>query len=97
MIETRNPATGEVLNHFESHTWNELHDLLTSADSAQRLWQSKDVATRAFLLHNVASILRDEADDHARLISDEMGKPLSEARAEVLKCALTCDFYADHA
>jgi succinate-semialdehyde dehydrogenase/glutarate-semialdehyde dehydrogenase len=97
MIETRNPATGEVLNHFETQSWPQLDARLTAAAEAQHAWGEKDVATRAFLLHNVASILRDEADDHARLISDEMGKPLLEARAEVLKCALTCDFYADHA
>lgn len=97
MIETRNPATGEVLNTFPTQSWSDVNGILTAAVGAQKSWQSQDVAARAFLLHNVASILRDEADDHARLITDEMGKPLAEARSEVLKCALTCDFYADHA
>jgi len=97
MIETSNPATGEVLNHFTTQSWNELDPLLTAATSAQYAWSKIDAGQRASLLRNVASILRDEADDHARLITDEMGKPLAEARAEVLKCALCCDFYADHA
>jgi len=97
MIETRNPATGEVLNTFPTQSWSDVNGILTAAVGAQKSWQSQDGAARAFLLHNVASILRDEADDHARLITDEMGKPLAEARSEVLKCALTCDFYADHA
>jgi succinate-semialdehyde dehydrogenase/glutarate-semialdehyde dehydrogenase len=97
MIETRNPATGEVLSTFNALTWTDIDSLLASAAQAQKAWRSTDVAARAILLRNVASLLRDEADDHARLITDEMGKPLAEARAEVLKCALTCDFYANHA
>ena len=97
MIETRNPATDEVLNHFQTQSWTDLDSLLSEGISAQRAWRQIDAGHRAYLLHNVASILRDEADDHARLITDEMGKPLAEAHAEVLKCALTCDFYADHA
>lgn len=97
MIETRNPATGVMLNRFETQSWQQIDTALSVAAQAQRQWRTKPAAARAFLLHNVASILREEADDHARLITDEMGKPLAEARAEVLKCALTCDFYADHA
>jgi succinate-semialdehyde dehydrogenase/glutarate-semialdehyde dehydrogenase len=96
MFQTRNPATGTALESFHTHSWADIDTILQSATVAQQAWQRTALPTRAALLRNAATILRDEADDHARLITDEMGKPLAEARAEVLKCALTCEFYADH-
>jgi succinate-semialdehyde dehydrogenase/glutarate-semialdehyde dehydrogenase len=55
------------------------------------------IGERAVVLGRVAAILREEIDDLALLITREMGKPLVEARAEVQKCATTCDFYAGNA
>ncbi len=48
-------------------------------------------------MRRLAAHLRRRRDDYARLITLEMGKPITEALAEIEKCALTCDFYADRA
>ena len=56
-----------------------------------------DFVQRAEALRRAAEILMANHDDHAALITREMGKPLREARAEVEKCALACDYYALHA
>jgi len=53
--------------------------------------------TRAEQLRSAAQILRDNAPEYARLMTHEMGKPISDGRAEVEKCAWVCEYFADHA
>jgi len=48
-------------------------------------------------MRRVASVLRERNNEHAKLISKEMGKPFKQAVAEVLKCAASCDFFAENA
>lgn len=96
-ITTINPATGEKLAEYPGLDEAGLDAALQQTADAQKKWRTTDIAHRTSLLRKVAAILRDEVEDHARMISLEMGKPITEARAEVLKCALTCDYYADNA
>jgi succinate-semialdehyde dehydrogenase/glutarate-semialdehyde dehydrogenase len=96
-ITTINPATGEKLAEYPGLDEAGLDAALQQTADAQKQWRTTSIEHRTSLLRNVAKLLRDEVEDHARMISLEMGKPITEARAEVLKCALTCDYYADHA
>jgi succinate-semialdehyde dehydrogenase/glutarate-semialdehyde dehydrogenase len=96
-VTTVNPATGETLATYPALDRAGVDAALQATADAQRLWRSTDIPFRASLLRNLAGLLRAEVEDHARVISNEMGKAITEARAEVLKCAMTCDFYADHA
>ena len=96
-VVTVNPATGENLAEYPGLDSAGLDAALQRTADAQREWRHRPIAERAALLRNVAQILRDEVEDHALMISREMGKPITEARGEVLKCAVTCDYYADHA
>jgi len=96
VVSTVNPATGTKLVDYPAHTDAQIEQILVDATRVQAHWRSSDVATRVQALRNLGNILRDEVDAHATLISEEMGKPIAEARGEVLKCALTCDYYADN-
>lgn len=96
-VVTVNPSTGERLASYDALSREQLDTALDSAFAAQREWRGTSIAHRSGLLRRVAALLRDEVEEHASLMSREMGKPITEARAEVLKCALTCDYYADNA
>jgi succinate-semialdehyde dehydrogenase/glutarate-semialdehyde dehydrogenase len=96
-VVTVDPATGAELARYDALDAAELDAALEAAATAQRAWRAVPVAERVALLRELARLLRDEAEEHAALISREMGKPVTEALAEVRKCALTCEFYADHA
>ena len=95
-VVTFNPANNEQLASYPSLDETGINGVLDSAVAVQREWTKSALPERAAALRNLATILRDEVEDHATLISNEMGKPVSEARGEVLKCATTCDYYADH-
>lgn len=90
-----NPATGELLAQYPFWQKDELEQVLAQVAQAQRQWQAQELGERCRLLQRVAEVLRRDRDHLARLITLEMGKRLSEARLEVDKCALVCDFYAE--
>lgn len=97
MIATIDPATGKTLARFDVHSHAEIDARLERAAHAQAAWRWRTAEERAALLPRLAALLRAEQEALAALITSEMGKPIAEATAEVEKCALNCDFYAEHA
>ncbi|NUL44540.1 NAD-dependent succinate-semialdehyde dehydrogenase [Cellulosimicrobium funkei] len=96
-IATVNPATGQTVATFEAHTPEDVDQILARAFEAQRLWRQVPVAERAQKLHRVAAVLRAGKTRYAQMITLEMGKPISEALAEIEKCAVTAEYYAENA
>jgi succinate-semialdehyde dehydrogenase/glutarate-semialdehyde dehydrogenase len=92
-----NPATDEVLETFPVHSPSDVQQLIDRARQAFPHWKAMSLLQRTDLLRSLAKVLRNKRDSYARIITIEMGKPISEALAEVDKCALLCDYYADHA
>ena len=97
MPRSINPANGAVLATFDEADATAIESALARAAETQRAWRRQPPTERARLLARVAVVLRRHQDEWARLISLEMGKPLAEARGEIEKSAVTCDFYAAHA
>lgn len=97
MIATINPATGKEIARFDLHSPVEVGARIERAARTQARWRHRPAADRAALLPRLAALLRSEKQALAALITSEMGKPVGEALAEVEKCALNCDFYAEHA
>jgi succinate-semialdehyde dehydrogenase/glutarate-semialdehyde dehydrogenase len=96
-MQSINPATGEVIREFETLTDAEVERALETAEERAREWRTVSFDRRSELLRRAAGVLRDDQDRWARLMTEEMGKPIAQARAEVEKCAWVCDFYADNA
>lgn len=92
-----NPATGEAFAEHAAWGEQEIAQALERANRAAPTWAALPVARRCEYLRMVATILRGRVDKLARLVTHEMGKLQREAHAEVEKCALVCDYYADHA
>ncbi|HVB21604.1 MAG TPA: NAD-dependent succinate-semialdehyde dehydrogenase [Ktedonobacteraceae bacterium] len=96
-IQTIQPATGEVLETFESYSAAQINEVLDEARNAFTRWRETTFAERGAILHKVAAHLREHKEELAATATEEMGKPIVEAEAEVEKCAWNCDFYADNA
>jgi succinate-semialdehyde dehydrogenase/glutarate-semialdehyde dehydrogenase len=97
MIESINPATGEVIAQFTPLDKAGIDQALSAAATAQRHWAATSVSDRSALLTVLGEKLRQNLPALAGLITAEMGKPLAEARAEIEKCAMCCDYYAGKA
>ena len=92
-----NPATGERLREFPVWEASELNAALEQTAAVTPRWAVTDIGERCRLLRRAGEVLRARRDELAALITLEMGKLAKEARAEVEKCALACDYYAEHA
>ncbi|WNE99754.1 NAD-dependent succinate-semialdehyde dehydrogenase [Streptomyces luomodiensis] len=97
MIISSNPATGAELARYQPQSDQEVDAVLDAAAHAQAAWRRRAITDRTPLLREMARVLREGRDGYAALITAEMGKPITEARAEIEKCAVTCEYYAEHA
>ncbi|MDH3311147.1 MAG: aldehyde dehydrogenase family protein, partial [Gammaproteobacteria bacterium] len=96
-MESINPTTGERLKTFDMWSDARTETALAAAAAAAPAWQATSYAERAQRFRAAAAELRNNIDYYASLITLEMGKIAREARAEIEKCALGCEFYAAHA
>jgi len=93
---SRNPATGELISTYALQTASEIEQLLDANAAAFRLWRATPMRERVNVYRKLSSILRERAEVLAALITAEMGKTLTAARAEVEKCAATLDWIAEN-
>lgn len=96
MIETVNPTTEEVIFQYSASTSESLKQVINLSDQAFLLWKSKTYEERAQCFMTLAEELRKNKRVFAELITQEMGKPLLQAGAEIEKCAWVCEFYAQN-
>lgn len=92
-----NPSTGEVLEVFEEWSDDKVRGALKEADQAFVRWRDTSFEQRSVFMKRAAHVLRENQDGYARIMALEMGKPLTQGRAEVKKCAWVCEYYADMA
>ncbi|MEB4613953.1 NAD-dependent succinate-semialdehyde dehydrogenase [Leucobacter sp. M11] len=92
----QNPATGEVLESFDSATDAQIDTALASADAVYREWRRKSVQERAVVVKRVAELFEERKEELARLIATEMGKSIAESIDEVEFAASIIDYYAVH-
>lgn len=96
-IASVDPRTGETIETFSALTDSELEARLDASDRAFWSWRKASFGTRGKVLEAAAAILEAEKASLARTMTEEMGKTLASAVAEVEKCARVCRHYAEHA
>jgi acyl-CoA reductase-like NAD-dependent aldehyde dehydrogenase len=96
LIRSVNPATEEELAVFHAADGAGIEAALEAGAGAFRLWRKTGIEERARPMARAASYLRENRARLAGVITAEMGKPLTEAEAEVEKCAWNCQYYAEN-
>ncbi|MGI5134271.1 MULTISPECIES: aldehyde dehydrogenase family protein [unclassified Streptomyces] len=93
---TVNPATDEVVREWATATDAEAEALLARAHAAYLSWRQTSVAERVRLFRRFADLVDDHADELARLVTLEMGKPVAEARGEARMAGEMFRYFAEH-
>lgn len=96
-IQTTNPSTEEVLQTYEEMSEKVVGDSIERTHEAYLAWRETPFSERAKAMHRAAELLKSNKEEYATLIANEMGKPISAGRAEIEKCALVCEYYANNA
>lgn len=96
-IESINPVTGQLLKSYNEMPTATVEKIVDDAHHAFLSWREVIFAERGRLMKRAGSVLRVNREKYSQTMSREMGKPISQARGEVDKCAWVCDYYADHA
>jgi succinate-semialdehyde dehydrogenase/glutarate-semialdehyde dehydrogenase len=96
-IAVTNPTTGETIREFEEHDAAEIEARVAKTQAAYEALKATTYEQRAAWMKASADILESEVDQLARMMVIEMGKPITQAVAEVHKCAKNMRFYADNA
>lgn len=92
-----NPATGATIAQLPLATAADLDEALAAADKGFKQWRATDVNARAAVLHKAAALIRERADAIATLMTLEQGKPLAEAKGEILSAASVFDYSGEEA
>ena len=96
-MDAIDPATGEQFDSYEEHTEREVDEALEQACGVFEDWRERPMRDRERLLESAAEVLRDNKREYAETMTREMGKPITQAVAEIEKCARCCGHYVEHA
>jgi len=96
-IETINPSTGKVIASYENASPEDVSNKVRAARAAFAGWKKRDLSERAEYMRRLGRVMRKNREEYARVVTEEMGKPVRQSLAEIEKCAWVCDYYADHA
>lgn len=97
MIISRNPYTGKTLKEHKEFTSKDIDRALKNATTVFKNWKKTSFSERSQLMLKAAEELKKNKREYAETISLEMGKPITQAIAEVEKCAWVCEYYAQNA
>ncbi|SFO75805.1 succinate-semialdehyde dehydrogenase / glutarate-semialdehyde dehydrogenase [Cohaesibacter marisflavi] len=96
-IVVTNPATGETIGCVPSLGGAETEAAIKAADAAQKLWAAKTAKERSIILRRWYDLVIENADDLALILTLEQGKPLAEAKGEILYGASFIEWFAEEA
>ena len=96
-MQATNPATGESIESYDEASADDIEETLSRSMEAFEEWREVPLREREQLLVSAAEVLRENKREYAELATREMGKPISQALAEVEKCAWGCEHYAEYA
>jgi len=96
-LQSVNPSTGELIKTYDEPDENQINAMLDQSVEAFSQWRKTRFSDRSKKMAKAAQVLRDRKEEWAKVMTQEMGKPITEARSEVEKCAWVCDYYAEKA
>lgn len=97
VIEVLNPATGKVIDTVPEATAEDLENAVAAAKAAQKIWAKVPVYERVEIMMKFISLVEQDKETLARTLSDETGKPIKEARAEIGNISIAFKAFSEKA
>ncbi len=94
-MDVVNPATGKAFTKCPVADEAQLDQAVAAAKAAFPAWSAKSQDERAALINKIADTLQAQSEDLARLLTSEQGKPLDQAKMELMACMFTLKVFAD--
>lgn len=91
---TLNPQSEKTIKKYSAYSKDKISSSLASGSKSFEAWKNISVSERLKPLLKLAKLLRSNSQKYAKLITVEMGKPITQALSEIEKCAKGCEFYA---
>ncbi len=96
-IEVNNPATLEIIGKVPNFSAEETKSVIDHANNAFQSWKNTTAKERSIILKKWSDLIIENVDDLAKIMTIEQGKPLAEAKGEILMGASYIEFYAEEA
>ncbi len=96
-IYSINPYNGKVINEYTPSSSKKVEMILISAEQQFYNWRKTSFSHRSKLILRVGELLLKNKKEYASVITEEMGKPISQSVAEIEKCAWLCKYYSKNA
>ena len=96
-IEVNNPATMQIIGKVPNFSAEETKSVIDHADKAFQSWKNTTAKERSIILKKWSDLIIENVDDLAKIMTIEQGKPLAEAKGEILMGASYIEFYAEEA
>lgn len=96
-MKSINPYTNELLFEHHEDSAEKIHQVIEKSHQAFLSWRKTGFEERAKKIMKVAQFIEKEKNEFAKIMTLEMGKPISQSIAEIEKCAWVCEYYAENA
>ncbi len=96
VLKSINPATEELFAEFKEIDLSATKQIIKESSNAQKGWANLSIGDRISVFSGLAKALVDNSTEHAKIITAEMGKPITESIGEIEKCAWVCEYYAEN-
>ena len=96
-LKSINPATGKTINEYQEYSNSDVNSIINNVSNEFFIWKNLSFDERKNILLLIGDKMKSNIDTHSKMISIEMGKPIVESRAEILKCIWVIEYYAKNA
>ena len=91
-----NPATNKLLNKYRIHSDKDIESIIDFVMASQKSWEKIDLVQRLAFIKKISLYLKENVKYLAKIITSEMGKPISQSILEIEKCAILCEYYLNN-
>ncbi len=92
-----NPSTGEGVCQYPQMSPAQVEEMILDLHQSFSKWRDEPLQTRLSKMHSLIQVLLTKKEECARLMAQEMGKPIAQGRLEIEKCVKGIQFYIEHA